>query len=240
MIDQQRRWTRWPGRALFPYLRLADFAVAQRVDFFVANSRFTQKRIANYYRRPSTVIYPPIDTTFYVPTPVLNKKYFLLVGRLTPTKRFDQAVRVCEKLQLPLVVVGTGYDLPRLRKLAGRQSHFVGKVSRLELRRYYRQARAILQPGEEDFGMATAEALACGTPVIAYRRGGASEVVEHCVTGLLYDEAQEEALAETLRRFLTKPHLFNQERLQRSALRFTKRRFYEEIERLVARVTKKQ
>jgi glycosyltransferase involved in cell wall biosynthesis len=244
------RFIRWPGSFLLHYLRLVDFAAAQRVDFFLANSTFTQRRIRNFYRRPSTVVYPPIDTAFYTPEPRgvhgrlrarhgYSKNtdapgYFLAVGRLTRAKNFEQAVQVCEKMQLPLVVAGSGRELTRLRKIAGKYTRFVGRVSQASLRTYYRGARALLQTGEEDFGMVAAEALACGIPVIAYRGGGGREVVEHRVTGILYDEPRDEALAEALRQFLLAPRRFQAEALQRSALRFTRQRFVGGIEHAVA------
>jgi glycosyltransferase involved in cell wall biosynthesis len=229
------RLLRAPGKAALHYLRLVDFAAAQRVDLFAANSEFTRQGIATYYRRPSDVVYPPIDTAFYTPQPrgSHKKDYFLAVGRLTDAKNFDQAVRVSEKMRLPLIVVGTGAAKQRLRSLAGNQVRFVGRVSDEELRSYYRGARAFLQPGEEDFGMAAAEALACGTPVIAYGGGGSAEVVQHGRTGILYDDPREEALAEALRQFLMTPRSFPSEMLQQSVLKFSRQRFREGIEKIV-------
>lgn len=231
-----RLFTKWFQH----YLRLVDFTAAQRVDVFIANSDYTQDRIAKFYRRASEVIYPPIDTEFYTP-PLRSvsdgatggKPYFLLVGRLTPTKRFDVAIRVCEKLELPLVVVGTGLDLTRLKKFSGKQTRFVGNVSAEELRDFYRSAQALLQPGVEDFGMAAAEALACGTPVIAYGRGGAREMIDSGRTGILYNQPQDEALAEALRQFIEQPELFNSQTLAASVARFGRARFKEAIYKLV-------
>lgn len=231
---------------LFHYLRLVDFTAAQRVDTFLANSRYTQSAIHTYYRRYSEVVYPPIRTEFFFPAYAkatagvaalhpMKVPYFLCVGRLTPTKNFDQAIRVCEKLRLPLVVVGTGRDLARLQKYAGRYTSFTGKVSDERLREYYRGARAFLQPGREDFGMAAVEALACGVPVIAYGQGGVREVISQPETGYLYNEEREEFLAEAVRVFLDSSRVFPAEVLQRVALRFSRQRFRNAIYSYVSR-----
>lgn len=237
VVARQRRLTRGPGAALLHYLRLADFTAAQRVDAFLANSRYTQQRIKSYYRRTSTVAYPPIDTAYFTPPSLVRSgAYFLAVGRLTALKNFDQAIAVCEKLELPLVIIGVGDNLTRLRKGAGKYTRFKGIVSRGQLRKYFREARALLQPGREDFGMAAAEALACGTPVIALGQGGATEVVKHSVTGILYNEPGEESLAEALRQFLLKENSFNRATLQQSVLRFSRARFTNAIREQVIKL----
>lgn len=242
---RQRGVLRWPKQVVLHYLRLADYAAAQRVDYFIANSPFTQARIRTYYRRRSTVIYPPINTSFFTPLKPaewshagqvpLTGDYFLIVGRLTPSKNFIQAIRVCEKLRLPLAIVGSGAELPRLRRAAGKYTHFAGTVDAQQLRLYYRHAQALLQPGEEDFGMAAAEALACGTPVIALGRGGVLDVMRNRETGLLYEEPREEALAEALRQFLMNRLRFPAEELQKSVLRFSAQRFDSQLTEFIQR-----
>lgn len=209
-IARRPRGTRIIGRLLLHYLRLADFAAAQRVDHFIANSQYTAQRISSYYRRGSQVIYPPIDTRFYFPDAKQPRKYFLCVGRPSPSKYFDHAVAVCKKLHLPLVIVA-------------------GKSSPEELRQHYRSARALLQPGMEDFGMAAAEALACGTPVIAFGGGGVREIVQDGRHGILYPNQSPEGLAEGLRQFLLIEDKFRPEQLQQQVLRFSKERFAQEI-----------
>ncbi len=228
----------WLAKIVLHYLRLADFAAAQRVDVFVANSFYTAARIHKYYRRRSTVVYPPIDTAFYTPSPgafssSAANSYFLCVGRLTTSKRFDQAIRVCEKLRFPLVVVGIGPQLQQLRRLTGSTTRLMGWVSAEKLRKLYRNARALLQPGTEDFSMACAEALACGTPVIAYGRGGAQEVVVPGESGVLYWEPHEEMLAEAIRQFLLHGALWQREKLQQSVLKFTRQRFRDRMHAIV-------
>jgi glycosyltransferase involved in cell wall biosynthesis len=138
-------------------------------------------------------------------------------------------------MRLPLVVVGNGLERRSLAKIGRRMVRFTGRISAEQLRSYYRGARAFLQPGEEDFGMASAEALACGTPVIAYGGGGAAEVVRPGVTGILYDDPREEALAEALRQFLGRAQHFRPEILQQSVLKFSRQRFRDGIEKMVVK-----
>lgn len=232
------------ARLAIHYLRLMDFSAAARVNVFVANSLYTKQRIASYYRRDSQVVYPPIDTAFFHPAPIWQRfrsgpkkpAPFLVVGRLTATKHFDQAVVACEKLQQPLVVVGVGPELGRLQRLNGKYTQFVGKVSKEKLRTYYRSAQALLQPGIEDFGMAAAEAQACGTPVIAYGVGGVREIVAPGESGYFYKTQRIEALAEAIRQFITSDHHIRIEQCQRQALRFTTNNFQTSIKNIVETV----
>ena len=229
-IAQTPRGLRWLARLVIHYLRLIDYAAAQRVNIFLANSQYTQARIAKYYRRKSEVIYPPVDTAFFTPGKRIElNDYFLCVGRLTRSKKFDQAIRVCEKLGLDLVVVGTGYDHKRLSKLAGQHTTLVGKVSQERLREYYRGARALIQPGVEDFGLASAEALACGTPVIAFGEGGVKEIIRDRSIGILYNDQSNEGVAEALRQFLESDRIFEQGKLQQTAWRFSLTRWRDSI-----------
>lgn len=217
-------------RMLFHYLRMVDFTAAQRPDRYIANSEYTKSRIKTYYRKDSTVVYPPIDTDFFTPGNIQNKgDYFLLVGRLTREKHFDHAIQVAEKLGLKLKIVGTGRDELRLKKYAGKHTEFLGKVSREKLRELYRSARALIQPGVEDFGIASAEALACGTPVIAYGKGGILEIVTNGVQGVLYTDPLPEALAESVRQFLRIERAFYAGNLQKRAMAFTREAFRKSI-----------
>jgi glycosyltransferase involved in cell wall biosynthesis len=227
------------GKILFHHLRLADYAAAQRVDSYIANSKFTKDRINSYYLQPSSVVYPPIDTVFYTPgsdTFYGPRPSFLAVGRLSRMKYFDQAIGVCEKLRFPLTIVGVGPDLNRLKRMSGKYITFAGRVSNEELRELYRQSSALIQPGTEDFGMATAEALSSGTPVIAYGGGGVKEIVDHKITGLLYNEQKEEMLAETIRQFIKQRGMFLREEMQKSVLRFSRERFKQDILKTIKNV----
>ncbi len=215
-----------PLRFLLHYLRMVDFAAAQRPDAYIANSEYTKSRIQTYYRRESVVVYPPIDTEFFTPNRNISKSiqkpegYFLCVGRLTQEKRFDQAIQVVEKLGLNVKIVGTGSDEKRLKKLAGKHTEFLGNISREQLRETYRSARALIQPGVEDFGMSSVEALACGIPVIAYGKGGITEIIVNGVQGILYNAPLPEVLAEAMRQFLRIERAFHPGNLQKRAMKF--------------------
>ncbi|MEK7556923.1 MAG: glycosyltransferase [Patescibacteria group bacterium] len=234
---------------LLHYLRMADYAGAQRVDYYLANSKYTQQRIKKYYGRESEVVYPPIRTEFYTPkssgsafaeASAGRQRPFLVVGRLTPTKHFEQAIAVCEKLQLPILVVGGGQAGAELTRRAGKYTTFTGTVSDEELRTYLRRARAVLIPGVEDFGMVAAEALACGTPVVAQARGGVKEIMTDGRHGILYDGQGVEALAEGLRRFSAAEARFQPEALQQQAMQFSSGIFHNSITKYIAKILERR
>jgi glycosyltransferase involved in cell wall biosynthesis len=164
-----------------------DRAAAQRVDHLLVNSTTVQDRVRRWWGLQSTVVHPPVDTEFFSPgSEVPREDFLLLAGRLVPYKRPEVAVDVAAALDLPLVVAGDGRSRPGLEARAGRRTTFLGRVTDDELRDLYRRCRALLFPGEEDFGMVPVEAQACGAPVIALDRGGACDSVLHSVSGLLY------------------------------------------------------
>lgn len=201
----KQRAKKKPGllmRWLLSYLRVWDFEAAQRPDVLVANSRYTQERIAKFYRRDTAVAYPPIDVPNLDAQKQKRKDYFLVVGRLSEYKNVELAVDVCSRLELPLVVVGAGRMYDDLVARAGKTVQVLGWQSDAQLTQHYRRARALLMPGEEDFGLVMAEALAHNLPVIAYGRGGACEMVEPGVTGELFFAQTHEVMADGIRRFL--------------------------------------
>jgi glycosyltransferase involved in cell wall biosynthesis len=180
------------------YLRTWDLATSSRVDAFLANSRNVRRRIWKTYRRKSLVVYPPVAVdTFYCKQP---EDYFLIVSEMVAYKRLDYAVRLFASRGRKLKVVGDGPDYGRLRRLGGRNVEFCGRVSDRELRELYASCTAFVMPGEEDFGITMAEALASGKPVVALGRGGAVEIVTNGC-GVLYEEGSEGGLDEALRRF---------------------------------------
>ena len=204
-----------------------DVQTAGRVDEFVAISDHVAKRIDQYYERPSQVIYPPVDTDFFTPSNSAPDDYFLIVSALVPYKRVDLAIAAAEQAHVPLRIIGRGPESTRLRAQGGPNVTFVEHCSDFELRDFYRNCRAFLQTGEEDFGIAPVEAQACGRPVIALARGGACETVETGVTGYLVDEDSPRAFADAINRLDNDP--FDQTILHRSASRFSRTRFMNEI-----------
>jgi glycosyltransferase involved in cell wall biosynthesis len=181
-------------------LRRLDYASAQRVDRFVAISRNVQDRIRRYYGRDSAIIYPPVAVERYS-VDRAPEAYFVFAGRHVAYKRLDLAVDAFNLLGLPLKVAGTGEETRVAQGRAKKNIEFLGRVSDAELRQLFRGARALIFPGEEDFGIVPVEAMASGVPVIAYGRGGALETVVDSVTGVLFHEQTPEALARAVRTF---------------------------------------
>jgi glycosyltransferase involved in cell wall biosynthesis len=218
-------------RALLPLLlgrlRRQDAIASARPDVYIANSRHVAARIRKYYRRDSTVIHPPVDVERFLGTPRRDGGYYLFLGRLVPYKRADLAVAACARLDRPLKVVGSGRGGESLAELAGPRTELLGFVGDDELAAIVGGARALLFPGEEDFGMVPVEVQAAGVPVIAYGRGGAADSVVDGVTGILYDDPGVDALCEAIERF--EATSFDEDELRRRAAAFSPERFRREI-----------
>lgn len=212
---------------VFHRLRLRDAESAPRADLLLANSQEVKRRIELYWRLPSQVLHPPIDDT-WLATPPRTPAYdceapFLVVCTLAAYKRVDLAVQACTQAGLPLVVVGDGPEKARLQAMAGPTVRFAGYQDHDALRASYHAARALIIPGEEDFGLAPVEAMACGTPVIAYGKGGVTETVEEGKTGTFFLEQTADALASALRMFV--PATYEPAVLRASAERFSRSAF---------------
>jgi glycosyltransferase involved in cell wall biosynthesis len=221
-------WKRAFMRPIARNLRLWDFASAARVDDFVANSENVRRRIWKTYRREAEVIHPPVavETFFHKPP----EDYFLAVSELVPYKQLDCAVRVFSKNGRCLRIAGDGPEYKRLKRLAGGNVEFCGRVSDADLRELYARCQAFLLPGEEDFGISTVEALASGKPVIALARGGALETVPE-FGGVLYDEASEAGLERALTEFAALEARVHPRDLQTWATQFSEARFQEKMRR---------
>ncbi len=220
------------ARRVLPFLitglRIWDQTSAMRVDHFIANSPVVAERIAKYYRREAVVIPPPVEAQRFPFDPATQPEdYFLIVSRLIPYKRIDLAIEACNLLQLPLVIIGSGRDEARLRKLAGPTIRFTGRLSDEEVLHYYTHCRAFLFPGEEDFGITPLEAQAAGRPVIAYGAGGALASVVEGVTGLFFREQTAESLAAALAAFDERQ--FDPQAIRNHALEFDLPRFHRRI-----------
>jgi glycosyltransferase involved in cell wall biosynthesis len=182
------------------WLRLWDRAAADRVDHFVAISHTVAARIRRYYRREAEVVYPPVDTSLFVPSGREPEDFLLVVARLVPYKRVDLAIAAASRLGLPLWIVGDGPERRRLEAAAGPTVRFLGTLPDDEVAGLYARARAFIFPGLDDFGIAPVEAQAAGRPVVAYGRGGALETVVDGATGVLFEEQSVDALAEAIER----------------------------------------
>ncbi len=195
-IDRTR--PHWLASAVLPFLlerlRTWDEASAHRVDCFVANSHNVRRRIAKYYRRQAQVLHPPADLSRFRIDPERKPEYYLLVSAMVPYKRDDLAVKVLAERGAPFVVVGNGPERSRLEKIARGKGEFRGRLDAGELVRAFQGARALLYPGEEDFGITPVEANACGRPVIAYGAGGVLESQAEGETVVFFREQTEQAL----------------------------------------------
>jgi glycosyltransferase involved in cell wall biosynthesis len=210
-----------------------DRDTAGRVDRYVAISHYVAGRIRRYYNREASVVYPPVDTTFFQPGPSKHgDRYALVVSALVPYKRIDVAVEACRLANVPLKIVGDGPERPRLERAAQSDVTFLGKRTDDEIRELYRGASAVLLPGEEDFGIVPLEAQACGCPVVALGRGGALETVLPGTTGLLVEEPLAPAFADAVARTLATP--FDRGVIRRHAEAFSRERFGREMEALIA------
>jgi glycosyltransferase involved in cell wall biosynthesis len=212
-------------------MRKLDLESAKGVDYFIANSMITQARIKEYYNRPSTIVYPPIDTERFTPPVKSERNGFVVWGRHVPYKRFDIAIEACNRLNVPLTVIGSGPDTERLKKLAGPTVTFTGRISDDDLNEIAWHSKGFLFPNEEDFGMSAAEAIAAGTPVIAYAKGGALDIVQDGETGILFPEQTVNSLVEAMERF--NQYSFLPATLHRKSKRFAIGLFATKIQKIV-------
>ncbi len=232
-------------------LRMWDRLSADRVDYFIANSNTTKKRIAKYYNYPSTVIYPMIDVSKYYISKKKNrasvkvldekseanlnhnlhaeapKEYFLAVGRLIPYKKFDLIVETFNKLKLPLKIVGTGISEKELRRKANANIEFLGFVNSKELSKLYSECEALIFPQLEDFGITPLEAMASGRPVIAFNKGGSLDTIIDNKTGIFFNKQTPEAIEKAIEKY--KNTSFNPEFLREHATKFDKKEFEKKI-----------
>jgi len=214
------------------YIRIWDKEAALRVDKFICNSNFVAKRIKKYYSRDAEIIYPPVDTKNFLPSPAKSwGSYFLMVGRLLAYKRFDIAVRAFNELGKPLKIIGDGPEVKKLKKISNKNIEFLGEINREELKNYYQNCLALIFPQEEDFGIVPLEAMACGKPVIAYRGGGALESIKDGETGIFFNEQTVDSLIGAINRF--HPEKFDAQTIRAHTMKFDKEIFKKNIKNFV-------
>ena len=193
-------------------LKVWDLAASARPDYFIGNSINVKDRIEKFYHRDAEVVYPPADTSFYNPKKEEVKKadYYLFVGRFVPYKKADLAIEAFNKLGIELRLIGTGPQEKKLRAMAKENIKFLGRASDKVLYENLKSAKALIFPSEEDFGIVPVEAFACGTPVIAYGVGGATETVVEGKTGEFFQPQTPEALIEAVKNFNPNKYSFSE------------------------------
>jgi len=225
-----------------PMLRIWDVTSAARVDRFIANSRFVARRIESYYGRQSDVIAPPVNVEQVRAEvqPVEGEPYYVVAGELVGYKRTDLAIAVANRLRRRLVVVGAGEQFAALQAVAGDTVEFAGRVGDTEFRRWLAGARALLFPGLEDFGIVPVEAMASGTPIIAYARGGACDYLLDGLNGVGFHHQDEESLAQAVLRFEANEEMFDRAVVSETVARFSAERFRDDIRNVVIRELRRQ
>jgi len=215
---------------LMSYIRIWDRQASKRVDKFIANSGFVASRIKKYYKKDAHVIYPPVDVSFFDN----NEKpgdYFLMVGRLISYKKFDLGIRAFNKLGLPLKIVGSGPELKKLKKISADNIEFLGELRGEDVKKVYAGSRALIFPQEEDFGLVSVESMAAGRPIIAFKAGGALEIIKEGVSGVFFDEQTEESLVGAVKKFENMK--FDASIIKREAKKFDKEEFKKKIKDFV-------
>jgi len=216
---------------LMKTLKRWDFKAAQGPGTLIANSEEVRGRINKYYARDSVVLHPPVDSNFFQPS-IKKESYFLAASRLEPYKRVDLVVDTFNELGLPLKVAGAGSSLKKLKSHAAENIEFLGRVSDEELRDLYSGARAFIFPALEDAGVMVLESLACGTPVIAYNKGGAVEFIQDSVNGVLFEEQSVLSLKNALAKF--EGLRFSADSLRAGALPYGKDIFIQTIKEILS------
>lgn len=222
-------------KLLLSPMRRWDYKAAQRPDYIIANSTHIKSQIKKYYGRDSTVIHPPVDIAKFQGKSDEPRRGFITAGRQTPYKRFDLAVKACSNLGLHLIVLGSGPDNSRLKKLAGKSVTFLQSKNDEEFVYYFQTSLAFIFPGLDDFGITPVEALAAGTPVIAYKGGGAMDYVKPGKNGEFFDEQSVDSLETALKKF--NPQNYSHTTIAKSADYFSPDNFRKNISKCIKSVS---
>lgn len=216
------------AKLILHYIRIWDFGAAKRVDHFIANSHYIAKRIKKVYQRESTVIYPPVAINNFS-CESAKEDYYLTASRMVPYKKIDLIVRAFSKMpDKRLIVIGDGPDFRKVKKVAGKNIELLGFQTFDELKKYMEKAKAFVFAADEDFGIVPVEAQACGTPVIAFGKGGVLETVIENETGIFFKEQSEESLIEAINYFEKNIDQFDASIIRKNVERFSQTRFKNE------------
>ena len=217
---------------LISYLRSWDSIAADRPDKYVANSRTVQGRIKKYYRQSSDLVYPPVEVDRFKSSKS-HENFFLIVSTITPYKRIDLAVQLFNKIGRRLVIIGDGPQRKYLENIAGDNIDFLGFKDDETVSEYMKNCRALIFPGEEDFGIVPVEAMACGKPVLAFAKGGCTETVVSGKTGEFFFEPTVESMEDGLARLLYNERYYKPRTIRRHAEQFSKENFQKKIKQIV-------
>jgi len=221
------------------FIRDRSESICRKPDTIVAGSKRVENRVEDLYSIKPETIPPPVDTDFYFPNKKVKKEdYFLIVSKLLPCERIDVAISAFNRTKLPLLIIGEGSEKGNLERSAKRNIQFLGKRVDEEVRSFYRRAKALIVPVCDDFGIFPLEACACGTPVIAFSEGGASEVIEEGRNGIFFYPQSPEALIDTVLNFSQED--FNESNVREVSLRFNKRQFIENFRRKIEEIEEKK
>jgi glycosyltransferase involved in cell wall biosynthesis len=232
-------------RLVLDSIREWDRKTSDRVTHFVAISNTIARRIEEAYGRPSRIIYPPVDTEYYTPDDSPRRDFYLCVSALVPYKRIDLAVAACERMGRRLIVIGSGPESQSLRGRAGPMTTFLGWQSDEQIREHLRRCRALLFPGHEDFGIVPVEAQACGAPVIAFNRGGATETIlpstaDQPGSGRFFERQTVDSLVEAMAWVESNPAQLPSSLARTNSLRFTAARYESELLDYLEEVARRQ
>ncbi len=221
------------AKSILHYIRMWDVAAANRVDYFVANSKYVAARINKTYRRDAKVIYPPVDTSLFPLHP--NKEdFYLTASRLVPYKRIDMIAEAFSQIgDKKLLIIGDGPEGKKIKAKSSGNIEFLGAQPREKLREYMQKAKAFVFAADEDFGIMVIEALSCGTPVIALNKGGTGETLIDGKTGILFDSQHAAQIKDAVLRFEKCPGKFEPSELSEYARQFDRKIFEEKIKSFV-------
>lgn len=227
-------WDQARSKSILHYFRIWDRQASERVDHFISCSKTVEKRIKKYYRRDSTVIYPPVEMPRS--RSIASREFYLVVSQLRKYKRIDIVVDAFNKLGLKLVIIGDGPEKGKLQRLAKKNIKFLDWQSDEKVKDYYRKCTAFIFPSEDDFGIAPVEAMSYGKPVLAFRKGGATETIIEGKTGEFFDFQHPAVLADGMRRLRNDFKKYDPKFISEHSKKFNKKRFEKEIKAFVDKV----